>query len=75
MFGDWRFQQGVPCSQFARRSVLRDEGDAEAVHLLEPEGEFSWELERYLYHAEPSLCGEAESLLRNSPFRLLCALV
>lgn len=75
MFGDRRVQQGVPSSQSARRSVLRDEGDAEAVHLRKPEGEFGIERERYLLDVEPPLCGKIEPLLRNSPLRLLCARV
>lgn len=75
MFGDRRVQQGVPSSQFARRAVLRDEGDAEAVHLRKPEGEFGVERERYLFDVEPPLRGKTEPLLRDPPLRVLCARV
>jgi hypothetical protein len=75
VFGDRRVQQGVPSSQSARRSILRDEGDAQAVHLRKPEGEFGVERERYLLDVEPPLRGKVEPLLRDPPFRVLCARV
>ena len=72
MPGDRRVQQSVPGSEPEGRTVLRDEGDAEELHFVEPEAEYNSEREGHLHYAEPPLHREAEALLRDAQLRVLC---
>lgn len=55
MSGDWRVQQGLSRPQSERWPVLRDEGDAKTLYLLEPEGEHNIKLKINLRNAQSSV--------------------
>ena len=71
VFGHRGVQQGLLGALVKRRAVLRHEGDAEALHQREPQGEHHRELKEYLHGAQPPLHRGAQALLRNPQLRLL----